>query len=202
MTVSDLLSPSRDRPDRAQSLAAILLLALSDAALIVLLPHAMWVVAAIAAVTFCLALASRLHWTLALIAAGAPLIDPISVALRTEAPVYFALRASLVLGIGWHFLGAAREPGQTAARVLADPIFLWAVALGGVVSAGLFETPSPDYGRMKVVAYASTCLPLLAGGFLLAMRRFEDDEEAADRRFDLFCRAVVIAAALIALAAL
>jgi hypothetical protein len=202
MTVSDLLLPSRDRPARGPVRAAILLLGLIDAALLILLPHAAWVVAVIAVGVLGLAIAGRLHWGIALIAVGTPLLDPISVVIQTEAPVFFALRISLALAIGWFFFAGTRRPGQSAGRIVGEPVVLWALALGFVVAAGLWGSPSPAYGRMKVVAYASTCIPLLLGGYLLAAPRAGDDEESRGHRFDLLCRAVVILSLLVALAGL
>jgi hypothetical protein len=202
MTALQQLAPSRDHPTDRVLRYALAALLLCDAILILLLPHATWVVALVAVCMAGLAIASRLHWTIATIAVGYPLLDPVSVAIHTEAPAFFALRLCLVGGVGWFFFARVQGPGRSALRAVSDPVVLWAVALGAVVGLGLLESPSPGYGRMKLVSYLATSLPLLFAGFFLAMGHKREDRECSDRRQDALYGAFVVLATLIAAAGL
>jgi hypothetical protein len=161
-------------------------LLLFDAALLVLLPHAVAVIACVAVAIFGVLIGSRLSWTTALLAIGYPLFDPIAAAFGTTAPVFFALRSLLVFAAVWMLLASVRRPASLFAAFVTDPIVFFALALGVIVALGMLITPSPVYGRQKVVAYFATNLPLLGAGYLLARRHDPEPPRRCDARFESF----------------
>lgn len=182
--------------------AAWILLLVVDAALIVFLPHAPWILAGIAGAAACIVAALHLPAAVALLGVGYPLLDPISIATHEEAIAFYIVRGIVVLALVLLLLFRLRSPAGWIARLARDPILLSALLLGAILVAGLSWTPSPLYGRMKVTAYAITDLLLFTGAFAIAARRHSEADSSHDRRQDAFFRAVVVFTLIIAAAGL
>ncbi len=189
-------------PSSGHSRAAIILLLIVDAAVILLLPHAAWILIGVAGVAIACATASRLPLAVALLGVGYPLLDPISIATHEEAIAFYAVRGAVVLGLLLLVLFRLRSPIAWFARLAGDPILLSAILLGGVLAVGLAWTPAPLYGRMKVTAYWITDMLLFAGGYAVAAPREAETGETVDGRYDAMLRAIVLFALLIGVAAL
>ncbi|MBM3286672.1 MAG: hypothetical protein FJY88_04895 [Candidatus Eisenbacteria bacterium] len=195
------LLPASDLPSRqVVSLGLILLLA-CDAALLTLLPEAAFVASIVLAAVAGLLLSVRLAWLLAVMAVGLPLLDPFVVALDLATPAFAFFRFFLLLAVARILLSGSAGTGRRAALLLTDGILWWALALGLVVWAGLLESPSPAYGRAKVLAYFATSLPLLVGG-AIAGTRWSDEPSSRDRPVVSFLSAVLVLSALVAIVSL
>jgi len=200
MSVLSRILPATDRPPAVVLRAALVLLLVFDAFLLLRLPEVPWVLAGLAALVGAAWVVMSLPWAVALLGMGYPILDPINIVLRTDAVTFYGTRWLVIGGLLLLLLIRVRKPGSFLARCMSDPIAMWAAALGFVLVLGLFWTPSPVYGRMKVVGYLITNLLLFAGGLVLATARDGEPPQARDERYDSFLRAIVFFALLLALA--
>ncbi len=199
MGVSTRILPTADRPPREALTFGLILLLFADLVLVAFLRHAPALLALTAAILAGAAFAGRIPWAVALLGVGLPVLDPINVVLNGEETVFYAVRIVLITAILVVFLARSERPLGLAARLVSEPIALWALGLGAVVWLGSAWTPSPYYAHQKVVSYLITNLLLLVGGYLVAARHDPDDRRA-DARFDAFLIAVIVFALVIALA--
>jgi len=147
-----------------------------------------------------IAIAANLPVATAFLAFGAPLLDPLSILLRTEEVGILVVHAVVVLALAWMLLARWRRPAAQAAALLADPIVLLGAACGAVLWIGAFDTPTPLYARLKILGFITTNLLLLIAGAALATRWEGEEPFRRDRRFDAFLSWTLVFTFLIALA--
>lgn len=148
--------------------ALIVGLVLCDLLLLVFLEHAVVVAAAVVAVVGGVLLGKEMARIVAVIAVGASLLDPVATLLGGVPPVFWGLRAILAGGFAWLLL-SRRGASWSAARTLVHPVLAIALLFGLLLVAGLVDTASPGYARMKILHYAATNLSLLGAGLLLGI---------------------------------
>lgn len=213
MSVRTTLLPTRDRPDRGWVVAGLVMLVIADAIVLAFLPKAILVLIGAMAIPIAVLLAWNLPWAIAFVAVGFPLLDGIWIVTREDWPAFYITRLCCLAAILLVLLARTEHPGRIVKRVLGDPIFLWALALGALLAVGMAWTPSPWYGRMKVSAYFKTDLFLLLAGMMLTVAYSPHEERTApglpapgasprDGRLDRYFIAVIAFALAIALVGL
>lgn len=133
-------------------------------------------------------------------AAGLPLIDPLLLEVGSETPAFVLGRLLLIvplLLVGLGAFWALAEPGtRERGGLWREPIVAISVALALVLAGGLAYTPSPEYGRGKVLGYVLVNLNLLLATAIVIGRRGHDAADLARR----FATAMLVCELLIAVA--
>ncbi|MDM7914524.1 MAG: hypothetical protein QUU85_04555, partial [Candidatus Eisenbacteria bacterium] len=195
------LLPSRDLPNATVLAAGLAIALLGNVAILLALPRAHVLLALAAGVAAALFLIGRLSWSVALLAIGAPLLDPITVLLRDEAVLFYVTRLLVAGGAAW-LLFVSPDPIEPLMRLARDRVFQAAVLLGAVLFVRAIDSPAPEYARWKMISYAGTNLLLFAGGFLALAPRTADAPAASDARLRSLLRASLAFAVLMGCVAL
>ncbi len=200
MSVLTRLLPSVDRPPRGILIAGVVLLILIELFLLKSLGSAPKVSVLLLGGFGLLLLTLHPEWALALLAVGFPLLEPITIALDTDRPVFYILRLLVIAALALYLFARVRRPGRLFVRMATEPIFLLGLLFGLVLAVDSLWTASPIYARMKLIHYFMTNLLLLIGGFILAHGLTGEDRSARDRRIDRLLLAIAIFALLLAIA--
>jgi hypothetical protein len=173
-------SPGRALPARLFWIPILVL----DALLLVLLRWAAGLALALAALAALVWMVRRAPISLALAAAGMPLLFPAGVASGDDRTTFVALILFVLLpgmALAWGRLWDSRA-GPTLRPVLHDPASWLAAALGVWLVCGLAWTPGPWYGAFKTQMYFGVNLLLYAGtAIYLGRGREETDAPGAER---------------------
>jgi hypothetical protein len=148
-----------------------------DALLLALLPWAAGVALALAASAALVWMVRRAPVSLALAAAGMPLLFPVGLALGDDRTTFVALTLFVLLpgmALGWGRLWDSRG-GPSLRPVLHDPVSWLVAALGAWLVFGLAWTPGPWYGAFKTQMYLGVNLLLYAGAAVYLGRGREEN---------------------------
>jgi hypothetical protein len=154
-------SPGRALPAHLFWIPILLL----DALLLILLPRAAGVALAAAGLAAFVWIVRRAPISLALAAAGMPLVFPLGAASGDDrttfvALILFALLPGMILA--WNRLWGSRD-GPELRPALNDPLSWLVAALGAWLVCGLTWTAGPLYGAFKTQMYLGVNLLLFAG---------------------------------------
>jgi hypothetical protein len=136
-----------------------------DVLLLALLPWAAEVALALAALAAFVWIIRRASVSLALAAAGMPLLFPVGAASGDDRTTFVALILLVLLPgmvLAWARLWGA-DGGPSYRTLLRDPVSWLAAALGTWLVCGLAWTPGPWYGAFKTQMYLGVNLLLYAG---------------------------------------
>ena len=192
--------PSVDRPPRGALIGGVVLLVTIELILLTFLDSAPMASMLLLGGFGLLLLARHPEWALALLAAGFPLLEPITIALDTDRPVFYLMRILVIAALAFFLFARVHRPGRLLERVATEPILWLGLALGIVLAVGSLSSASPIYARMKLIHYFMTNLLLMVGGALIACGLAGEDRSAQDRRFDRFLLAITVFALLLAVA--
>jgi hypothetical protein len=166
-------SPERALPARLFWIPILVL----DALLLVLLPWAAGVAAALAALAALAWTVRRAPVSLALAVAGMPLLYPLGVASGDDRTMFVALILFVLIPgivLAWGRLWGSRR-GPSWHPVLHDPVSWLVAALGAWLVCGLAWTPGPWYGAFKAQMYLGVNLLLYAGAAVYLGRGREEN---------------------------